>query len=319
MQQYTKKLLRKYIVVAGKTPPPIGGVTIHVSRLLDHLTDNYPNQVFKKLTKISDLRYLPFTSVIHIHYGQPIFVFTLTVLSRIFFCKVIVTLHRDVKRIKGINYFFTLASAFLANKFITLNNKTYEHFSFIKNVYLASSFLPPLYSSNGLSIKPTDHQKILSSINNYEYIICSCSSRLNYFENQEIYGFFDIINKATKMKDFLFLLSDPSGDYKKTVKKQQIHIPDNIIMISYKHDFMELLKLSDIFIRNTSTDGDALSIKEALFLNKTVLATNVTNRPLGVITYNKHWDEILNKKLFVNQKNYKPESFDFEKFYSEYI
>jgi hypothetical protein len=34
-------------------------------------------------------------------------------------------------------------------------------------------------------------------------------------------------------------------------------------------------------LRITTTDGDALSVKEALFLNKQVIATDVVDRPVG--------------------------------------
>ena len=42
------------------------------------------------------------------------------------------------------------------------------------------------------------------------------------------------------------------------------------------------MKITDIFIRNTSKDGDSLSVKEALFLKKRVLCTDVVERPGGV-------------------------------------
>ena len=44
----------------------------------------------------------------------------------------------------------------------------------------------------------------------------------------------------------------------------------------------ELMKVTDVFVRNTSTDGDSLSVKEALYLHKKVICSDAVDRPLGV-------------------------------------
>ena len=41
----------------------------------------------------------------------------------------------------------------------------------------------------------------------------------------------------------------------------------------------------DAFIRSTTTDGDSLSVHEALHLKKDVIASNVVDRPIGTLTY----------------------------------
>ena len=52
-----------------------------------------------------------------------------------------------------------------------------------------------------------------------------------------------------------------------------------ISVINELHPFVEILKVSDCLIRNTTTDGDSLSIKEALYFGKKVLASNCVSRP----------------------------------------
>ena len=69
--------------------------------------------------------------------------------------------------------------------------------------------------------------------------------------------------------------------------------------------FFEILKLSDCLIRNTTTDGDSISIKEAIYLNKKVIATNCVDRPEGiklidVNNYDQIEKEIL--RCYSNQK-----------------
>ena len=57
---------------------------------------------------------------------------------------------------------------------------------------------------------------------------------------------------------------------------------NSVYFIDYPHSYFELLKHVDYFVRNTSTDGDALSVKEALYLNVPTLCSDVVDRPRGV-------------------------------------
>jgi glycosyltransferase involved in cell wall biosynthesis len=65
-------------------------------------------------------------------------------------------------------------------------------------------------------------------------------------------------------------------------------VENNILFLTGNHSFFEVLKMSNCFIRNTSTDGDSLSIKEALYIGLPVIATDCVSRPKGVklINYN---------------------------------
>jgi len=60
--------------------------------------------------------------------------------------------------------------------------------------------------------------------------------------------------------------------------------------------FVKLIEASDIMIRPTQTDGDALSVREALFLGKAVLASDVVSRPEGTSLYQKNNAEDLYNK-----------------------
>jgi len=46
-----------------------------------------------------------------------------------------------------------------------------------------------------------------------------------------------------------------------------------------------LWKASDIYLRPTSTDGDAVAIREALSLGTPVVASDIVSRPQGVNLY----------------------------------
>lgn len=55
--------------------------------------------------------------------------------------------------------------------------------------------------------------------------------------------------------------------------------------------------MSDIVLRPTATDGDALSVKEGLYLKKKVIATDIVDRPDGVVLFHYNDAESLTKAL----------------------
>ena len=81
------------------------------------------------------------------------------------------------------------------------------------------------------------------------------------------------------------IISDPSGEYMQFFQSKNITLPANVVMITYPHSFFSLTAICDAMIRNTTTDGDSLSIKESLFLQKDVYATDVVSRCKGVCIF----------------------------------
>jgi hypothetical protein len=67
---------------------------------------------------------------------------------------------------------------------------------------------------------------------------------------------------------------------------------DNILLLPFLHDFNAVLKETDSMIRYTTTDGDSISVKEALYAGKSVIATNVVDRPHDVILINNNIDDL---------------------------
>jgi len=126
-------------------------------------------------------------------------------------------------------------------------------------------------------------------------------------ENNEIYGISDLILFFNSNSDFGLVISDPKGNYHRYIKNKGLPINDNILFINFSHSFYEVLKLIDASIRNTSTDGDSLSVKESLFLNKLTFASDVVSRPYGVIRFKRG-----NYDVFLNE--YKPLRYDISDF-----
>jgi len=63
----------------------------------------------------------------------------------------------------------------------------------------------------------------------------------------------------------------------------RLGIADNILFHIESRPFVPLLTKADLFLRPTCTDGDANSIREALYLGVPVIASDVVERPAGTI------------------------------------
>ena len=60
---------------------------------------------------------------------------------------------------------------------------------------------------------------------------------------------------------------------------------DHFMLISEKLSFVRLIENADIVIRPSNTDGDALTIRESIYLGKCTIASDVVERPAGTILF----------------------------------
>lgn len=281
--------MKKSILIIGKTPPPIGGVTIHVKRLIDNLEVEKIKFRFISLTTVN-LLILPFILInqklVHLHTSSIKVQDYISRFCEIFKIKCIITFHGDLNRFnktdldkikKIINRIYIP---------IVLNEGSYNLASKInKETVLVSSFIPPV-KSDKLSDKILD--LIQSVKKKYNMIYATNAYGLTYDKDRnEIYGIIDLISYFNKKQGLALLISDPSGEYSNFINTNDIFLNENIFVINELHSFYELLKFADASIRNTSTDGDSISLKESLYLKKITFATDVVSRPPGTYVYKR--------------------------------
>lgn len=71
-----------------------------------------------------------------------------------------------------------------------------------------------------------------------------------------------------------------------------------LIKVIGQYQFWPIYRSLDVFLRLTSTDGDSISIREALYFNCPVIASDVVPRPPGTILYRYGNQEELNGLLY---------------------
>lgn len=274
------------MLILGTLPPPVGGVTIHVERLLGFLDKNDMSYVFLSLR--TPLRIVLYKSlsfrVIHLHCSNVYFRFFFSLFCFVCRKKLLVTYHGNIGRYNGLKNILDYLSVYFAYIPIVLNEGSLRIASKLnKKSELISPFIPP-QSEECLS--PSLLAQISALRNKYK-LLCSTNVSAVSFDNKhnEIYGIIPLIELFALRSQDCLIVSDAAGHYKDYVLSQGLSIPDNVYFVSTPHSYYALLKEVDCMIRNTTTDGDALSIKEALFLGKYVCATDVVDRHDAVNIY----------------------------------
>ena len=276
------------VLILGKIPPPVGGVTIHVLRLLENLHNKGYNYFYfhnlKKEPVWEVFLKIPQYKAVHLHTSHVYFQLIVAVYCSLMNRKLIITYHGNWGRYWFVKNLATGLSSWFAYMALVQNQESLVKVKkWNENSILLSAYIPPL------NTLPPDEQilrKIQELKTKYKYLFCTNASNLTFDQNgQEIYGISSLVTNISKTDEAALVVSDPSGKYKKYIKYALKEIPENIFFVTEPHDFWNVLKLSDAFIRNTTTDGDSISIHEAISCQIPVFATVCVSRPPECILF----------------------------------
>lgn len=306
--------MSKYdIAFMGKLPPPIGGVTIHSKRLFNYLTNHSELKVrFDCLNKtsnldenifcIGDLKVWFFKSIIK-GVNAKIYHYQLANYYGLILLYVVSLFNPEVKfgiSIHGKGFvdrllkrrFLGRIIKYILNKFdfIVVGTKGISDqlstFGISNNIEIIDMFLPPNERDEVKSL-PKKVLDILNVpgknivVNGYNVDLLS--------KNTDLYGYH-------LMSDLSVYLNKQGINFKLIILISEINNQDyldklfsnlsNVFIISDPNIYgWKLIKSADLFIRPTSTDGNAISLKEALVFGVPALASDVVDRYEGVYTF----------------------------------
>ena len=335
------KFHKKTILIIGPYSS-IGGVSAHIKRLANLLVYKY-KIVFIDESPLSEsskyiynlrnknlveyFRRVSKSNIIHIHTGVWWLRLVHVIIGKILRKKIIVTVHSLTNLKSKIPFFLTKQVFYLNNQTIFVNSLIKEKFNFLKNTHVIPAFLPPVEKEINI---PSD---LLSIIQDTDYkIIVANAYRIIIDNGIDLYGIDIAIRtaklfKANKKKyKIIFVIAsllENNGLYEKY--KQQIineGIEKEIFLYPKAINFVSLIRLSDLVIRPTNSDGDALTIREALFLNTPIIASDVITRPEGTVIFKnrnandlfKKIDYVLSSKIEVRNTSYE---IDYRQIYFE--
>ncbi|MCI6625679.1 MAG: glycosyltransferase [Bacteroidales bacterium] len=299
----------KKVLIIGPYITNIGGVSIHISRLMHLLKGDFEfdfmdesRQRSEGVYNIRSLNPFPYikkmisADIVHIHSGISILRLFHIIVCLLLFKKTIVTVHRDInieKRKKLTRFFLRRCS-----KIILVNQVSYDFVTenYKKsNCFLIPAFLPPILENE--PELPSEVKKWIGNCRSqHGFLLSANASYLAINNGQDLYGLDMCIDAVQKLNNksnaqifLIFVVVDTLKNvsllqkYKKEIVARNLQ--NHILIWEGGLSFIRLIQQSDVVLRTTNTDGDALTIRESLFFNKPVIASDVVSRPEGTIVF----------------------------------
>ena len=295
------------ILIIGPAPQNIGGISIHIRRLVILLNRDYEfdfvDEGHKRWDGVFNLRSLNLfkylgkvfkADIVHIQSGHFLLRLFHVIICRLIMRKyTVVTVHRD----PNVEGKISITRWFLkqCNHVIVVNDNAYKAFAVSSckcRYHLLPAYLPP-----NINEEPQLPQEIINKIteirkDSNSILMVSNAWKLVRHNNQDLYGLDQCLEAVVKLKNankryyLIFVIADNTdasqyiNQYNKFIRANEI--ADQVVIWESPLSFVRLAQASDIVLRTTNTDGDAISIREALDLGKIVIASDVVNRPDGV-------------------------------------
>ena len=331
--KYSDQIQNKKIIIVGPYPPPLGGVAVHVKRVIAKL-ENQQNNISLINTAIKSKNFIV-TIWNHIKnisslkpnivfYHEPteslkkFFLFVL--LKKIFKYNLIVIDH-DCRYFYKSNKLITFLYNQLfkhTNKQILIGTSTHQSYKYnkisLKNYEIESPYLPPDITTEH-KILQTYPVSLFNFLNSHSPLLAANAFKLVLIDNIDLYGFDMCINLIKKLKNnfpkiglILALANVDNLNYfhflQKQIKSKQIK--NNIYFLIGQKEFWPLLKKVDLFLRPTLSDSYGISIEEAISVGTKTLASNVCTRPRGTILFeNRNIFDLINKTKQILSDNTK--------------
>ena len=336
------------IAIIGPYPPPYGGISVHIKRMKNYLDKSLVEYVVysegripKKITNIKLIAsyrkfvlQIPFlkSNVLHFHSIN----FKIRMLLgwyKFLGKKIILTIHGEslhdqLIRLNFMGHYLLLLSLKNLNKIICVNPRTKEELLDLgfnsKKIKVIPAFIPPNSDETEVKQLPDFFHKIKHK---HKFLITANAFRISFYKNQDLYGIDLSIELMKRLVDngykdigFIFVIPD-IGDYGYLEKMQNLvkkyNLEDNFHFYTKPVAYPAVINMCDLFIRPTNTDGDALSIREAISLKRPAIASNICKRPEGTILFkNRNIEDLYIKTTDVisNYEEYKAkiESIEFE-------
>lgn len=275
------------LLLIGTRPPPIGGVSMHVDRLcraLDGKGVAYTHCDARRIGLRATFAAVSRHRVCHINLSHPLLILLLTACAALLGKSSIVTVHGDLDRYVTWRRFCLRLAVAMATVPIFLNDSSYRGGQRLnRRAIRLSAFIPPCEAE---TLEEDLVCRIHAKAPQYERVIVTNASHYVIDAlGREVYGVFSLIEFLAE-RNFLLLVSDPSGQYEAAARLRYSDLQlSHVVFLSRPHSFIAALSYADVCVRNTTTDGDSLSVHEALYSRKPVWASAVVSRPSGVYLY----------------------------------
>lgn len=329
--QYSDGIHHKRVALFGPLPPPLGGVSVHVERVIAKLRNQ--NNVVCHFNTTSELRYKklfglflhcirmvlfvcihrPQILIYHTSYlHNAIFELRLLVMMKKIFCFKLLLIEHDCRFAHALtvhqkqHYKIIVQSAdtqiFIGTKtkhsFVTTDLCAYS-------TQLEAAFLPP-DTSNAQQLRAAYPPSLFVFLQSHSPIIMANAFQLSMLDGKDLYGFDQLVcafalSQAHIPSAGLVLMLAQKGDeklFKQLIEYiEQHHLTDHVYILLGNHVLWPLFEYADLFVRPTLSDGASVSVQEALHFGVPVIASDVCWRPANCVLYKAGDHDALYKSI----------------------
>lgn len=319
--KYSHNICDKRILVIGPYPPPLGGVSIHIKRVITKLKKQKNKvSIFNTATiyksKFVKSRFLALKNLIKIlfitrpdiiYYHEPtesIQKLFVTVFFKYFFRYKIVTIDHDCRLLYKFSNLKKLLFRILikkVNQAIVIGDTTNKCYldNKIKNLQklsVESPFLTPDISEEKNILKKY-HKSVHDFIKTHTPLITANAFAPVLYENTDLYGFdlcIDLISELKNTNPNIGILwgvcqikTSEQKKYFKILKDKikKLGLEKNFYFYIDAPEFWVLIKKSNLFVRPTLSDGFSGSVEEALALGIPTIASDACSRTPGAVLF----------------------------------
>jgi glycosyltransferase involved in cell wall biosynthesis len=179
-----------------------------------------------------------------------------------------------------------------------------------ERIALIPGFIPPTVEADDLAAIPGDIMEFMAG---HRPVIAANAFEMVFYRGQDLYGLDLCVDLCARLKQsypdigFVFSLSQP-GDEEHLRRMERriarLEIENNFRILMGPYPFYPILLKSQVFIRPTNTDGDANSLREALYFKVPSVASDVIPRPAGTIVFKNRDIDDLTRRVTDLLQNY---------------
>lgn len=291
----------------GPFPPPLGGVSVFLYRRRRQLTERGEPVVvldFGKLGRwqrvVALARMLIDPRRRAFDLNERNFAVMAMLTLRPFPCTVTFRDHayRELDGVRGRRRLVFTAFLSRADRVVLVNEALHAYyvshgFPLPSVTVVEPAFLPPPLDEEA-SICATYSPETLHFAHARRPLLVAGAYRINFHEGVDLYGFdlcialVDEIRKQHPGVGLLLALAEDANPAYLAKLQGEISrrgLDAHIHFMTGQRELWPLLKKATVLLRPTNTDGDAISIREALYFGRPVVASDVVTRPEGTVVF----------------------------------
>jgi len=306
------------VLLIGCLPPPVGGVSVHLKRLTARLEaeghrwrlfDDGPVRPLllpgRLLGALLAAR-REGVRLVHVHSGNWRTRVLAALLGRLLGLPVVITLHSfrplDNPRTARLARLALSQATTLVAVSGEVRHRCLEHGAHPARVHVQYAYLDPPATAEE-TLPPT----VEAFLAGHSPVLAASAFRLRFHEGVDLYGLDLLMDLVHAVRDhhpragLVFVLPEtglPAYLEQCRAHLERLGLQEHFLLVTEPLDFPALLRRSQLLVRPTTSDGDSLSLREALAVGCRALASDAAARPEGVEVFpNRDGTQLLGRTL----------------------